>query len=186
MTESFLGHEDPGLTTRLLGELPGILNWAIEGWRRLRERGYFEPSATGRAMLVDLVEDASPIMSFVREECDLDPMSQVAKQDLYEAYRDWRIIQGMSLVDARVFGKDMQAAFPKVEERRPHIDGARVRIYTGIALAGTEAGRARRLLESWARHPSAEFGGEHERAFERLWGEEETYSGGPWEPGASW
>jgi putative DNA primase/helicase len=39
MTESFYGKEDTGLTQRLLAELPGILNWAIEGWHRLRERG---------------------------------------------------------------------------------------------------------------------------------------------------
>lgn len=186
MTESFLGREDPGLTARLLGELPGILNWAIDGWRRLRDRGYFEPSASGRALLVDLVEDASPVISFVRDECELDPLAQVPKDELYAAYREWRLIQGMSLVDARVFGKDMQAAFPKVEEKRPTIDGTRVRVYTGIGLAGTEAGRARRLLESWARRPDTTFGDEHVRAFERLWGEEDSYGGPAWDRSANW
>ena len=34
--ESFYGREDRGLTKKLLTELPGILNWAIEGWARLR------------------------------------------------------------------------------------------------------------------------------------------------------
>lgn len=33
LTQSFYGKEDTGLTDRLLNELPGILNWAIEGWR---------------------------------------------------------------------------------------------------------------------------------------------------------
>ena len=42
LTESFYGREDKALTTRLLAELPGILLWSIEGWRRLRrERGFF-------------------------------------------------------------------------------------------------------------------------------------------------
>ena len=31
LTQSFYGKEDTGLTDRLLNELPGILNWAIEG-----------------------------------------------------------------------------------------------------------------------------------------------------------
>jgi phage/plasmid-associated DNA primase len=35
--ESFEGRENENLTDELLTELPGILNWAIEGWRRLRE-----------------------------------------------------------------------------------------------------------------------------------------------------
>lgn len=186
MTESFLNREDPGLTAKLLPELPGILNWAIEGWRRLRDRGYFEPSATGRALLVELIEDGSPVISFVHEDCELDPLARVSKEELYAAYKDWRLIQGMSPVDARVFGKDLTAAFPKVAATRPVIDGAKVRLYTGIRLAGTEAGRARRLLEAWARTPSATFGDEHERAFERLWGEEDSYSGAAWEPGATW
>ena len=40
--KSFVGHEDIRLTNRLLEELPGILNWALEGWKRLHERGRFE------------------------------------------------------------------------------------------------------------------------------------------------
>ena len=37
LTESFYGREDPGLTDKLLSELPGILNWAIAGWAETRE-----------------------------------------------------------------------------------------------------------------------------------------------------
>lgn len=186
MTESFLGQEDPGLTARLLGELPGILNWAIEGWRRLQARGFFEPSSTGRELLVDLVEDASPIMSFVREECELDPLARTTKAELYEAYKDWRLIQGMSVVDSRVFGKDMQAALPKVKETRPTVDGRKVRFWAGIKLVGTELGLARRLLETWAQSATTEFGDEHEQAFERLWGEEDYYSGAAWNRTVRW
>ena len=41
--ESFLGREDPGLLERdLLPELPGILNWAIEGWLLLQAAGRFD------------------------------------------------------------------------------------------------------------------------------------------------
>ena len=41
-TESFEGRENTGLTEELLEELPGIPNLAMQGLRRLRERGYFE------------------------------------------------------------------------------------------------------------------------------------------------
>jgi hypothetical protein len=56
LERSFYGREDPALANRLLGELPGILNWAMEGYRRLRARGHFyaafdpnAPIATGEA-----------------------------------------------------------------------------------------------------------------------------------------
>ena len=39
---SWAGHEDPHLTDKLMSELPGILCWAMGGWRRLNERGYFK------------------------------------------------------------------------------------------------------------------------------------------------
>ena len=41
MTNSFLGREDRTLDTRLAIELPGILNWALEGLDQLTENGRF-------------------------------------------------------------------------------------------------------------------------------------------------
>jgi P4 family phage/plasmid primase-like protien len=41
MTVSFFGNEDQTLTNKLATELPGILNWAIDGYKRLNKRGYF-------------------------------------------------------------------------------------------------------------------------------------------------
>jgi putative DNA primase/helicase len=38
---SWVGKEDRQLTDRLLAELPGILCWSMDGWRRLRKRGHF-------------------------------------------------------------------------------------------------------------------------------------------------
>lgn len=39
--QSFYGNEDIQLTNKLLKELPGILNWSIEGLKRLWRRGHF-------------------------------------------------------------------------------------------------------------------------------------------------
>lgn len=39
--QTFFGHEDIELTNKLLTELPGILNWSIEGLKRLWRRGHF-------------------------------------------------------------------------------------------------------------------------------------------------
>ena len=53
LTKTFYGEEDTQLTNRLATELPGILNWAIEGRRRLQRRGYFiQPESAG-----DLVDN---------------------------------------------------------------------------------------------------------------------------------
>jgi len=41
-SRSFYGEENQALTEELIDELPGILNWAIKGWRKLKKRGRFD------------------------------------------------------------------------------------------------------------------------------------------------
>src|SRR5277367_6492906 len=89
LRQSFLGRENTGLTEALLGELPGILNWAIEGPRRLRERGHFVQPASS-AEMIELLEDvASPIRRFVKECCEVGPEFGAAWDVLHADYERW-------------------------------------------------------------------------------------------------
>lgn len=110
MTETFLGHEDHGLTARLLGELPGILNWAVEGWRRLRGRGHFVLPGSSRDAVQDLLDMASPVSAFVRDVCVLDPEARVEKGQLYAAWREWCLARGEPIAEEAVFSRDLYAA----------------------------------------------------------------------------
>jgi P4 family phage/plasmid primase-like protien len=85
LTESFYGKEDTGLTDRLLGELPGILNWAIEGWRRLHERGHFVVPTSVRDVVQEIEDLSSPVSAFVRDECVVGPGHRVVVDVLYDA-----------------------------------------------------------------------------------------------------
>ena len=73
---SFLGTEDITLTNKLLGELPGILNWAIQGWERLRSRGCFEAPQTVNidpAMLLQALPDQGRVSRIVIQYQDEHP-----------------------------------------------------------------------------------------------------------------
>ena len=48
LTESFYGKEDLTLEDELAAELPGILNWALDGLERLAERRQVHPTAERR------------------------------------------------------------------------------------------------------------------------------------------
>ena len=61
MTVPFFGREDPTLTGKLLKEIDGIFNWALEGLDRLRARGYFDIPASSRDALRHLEDLSSPI-----------------------------------------------------------------------------------------------------------------------------
>jgi putative DNA primase/helicase len=144
LTQKFLGREDHGLTTRLYKELPGILLWAIEGWRRLKERGYFLQPASAQ-LDVDLMHDSSsPMGAFIREQCVVGPEHEVAIADLYNAYRNWCLAKGRDLKflgDEHTFGRKLNEALPELgyppvkQGQHRQSDGKRPRHYKGIALA---------------------------------------------------
>ena len=82
---------DPGVKERIKGEGPGILVWALEGARRLRERGHFEiPDAVRGATDEFRIASDVPGM-FVQDACitsDAEGCEEQA-QKLYESYRNW-------------------------------------------------------------------------------------------------
>jgi len=80
---------DPGVKQRIASEGPGILAWALEGLRRLRERGHF--------LIPPCVEEASQQFrmkndipaAFVEECCEVGPNCKASAEELYRAYKTW-------------------------------------------------------------------------------------------------
>ena len=135
LNRSFFGCEDTGLTERLLTERPGILLWAIEGWRRLRARGCFVQPTAADELLTELNDLTSPVSVFVRECCNVGPEYEVQRGDLYEAYAAWAKEHGRQHVeDEGGFGRALRAALPTVGTTQHRIDGQPVRFYGGVGL----------------------------------------------------
>ena len=135
ITQSFLGSEDLWLLERLLVELPGILNWSLEGLRRLRKRGHFLQPPSGAELMADLKDLASPVGAFVRECCRVEPGANVEVGKLYAAWRKWCEEHGRKEPGTeQTFGRDIRAVVPMVNIRRPKQGGERWREYVGIRL----------------------------------------------------
>ena len=135
LTQSFYGREDAGLTDRLLTELPGILLWAIDGWRRLRDRGHFIQPTAADELLAELNDLTSPVSVFVRECCNVGPEYEVQRGDLYEAYARWAKEHGRQHVeDEGGFGRALRAALPVVGTVKHRINGQHIRFYAGVDL----------------------------------------------------
>ncbi len=133
--ESFYGREDHALFDRFQLELPGILNWALEGWDRLYARGRFvQPSSA--ATLVEEFEDlGSPIGAFVRERCEVRQGYDVTKDRLFQAWKTWCVDNGRERPGtSQTFGRNLRAVLPGLGERQPRVLGSRVRCYEGIRL----------------------------------------------------
>ncbi|MBW2674712.1 MAG: bifunctional DNA primase/polymerase [Deltaproteobacteria bacterium] len=84
--KSFLGREDKQLLQKLTSELSGILNFALEGLKRLRERGDFEIKET----LADAAEfwrkQSDSLYWFVSERVRERTGAVVSKADFYAEY----------------------------------------------------------------------------------------------------
>lgn len=131
LRESFYDKEDLQLTDKLLSELPGILNWSLDGLDRLRKRGYFvlpESSLEAMRMLEDL---ASPMRAFVREWCRIGPDEWIAIDELFKAREAWADDSGMRRTNKIALGRDLRAAFPKVTRAMK----GREKVYIGIGLS---------------------------------------------------
>jgi putative DNA primase/helicase len=136
LRRSFYGQEDPHLTDKLLAELPGILNWALVGYARLRQRGYFVQAESAREAIEDLEALASPVSAFVRDCCNVGVGLQVAIDALYSKWDEWCRSNGRrDAGNKETFGKDLKAAFSSIRVRRLRgEDDNRVRVYEGISL----------------------------------------------------
>jgi putative DNA primase/helicase len=136
LTESFYGREDTSLTDRLLTELPGTLNWSIEGWRRLRDRGHFIQPASVKDALRDMEDLSSPVAAFVRERCEVRGGLRVSIDNLYQAWKQWCEADGrMTVSTKQTFGRDLLAAVPTITTR---VGTDNARFYQGIGLKGVQ------------------------------------------------
>jgi putative DNA primase/helicase len=137
MSRSYYGHEDTGLTDKLLNELPGILNWALDGAERLLARGRFRMPRASADAVREMEDLGSPIGAFIRDRCVLGPTHEIVCDHLYMAWKDWCTEQGIkSAGTTQDFGRDLRAAVPGIRMVRPRgQDGRQHRTYRGIGKA---------------------------------------------------
>jgi putative DNA primase/helicase len=142
MTRSFLGNEDRGLASRLLGELPGILNWSLEGLDRLRARGYLRQPKSAAEAVEQLETISSPIRAFVKERCEMRPGASVECGYLFNEWLAWNRANNREQAGTRqIFGRNLLAAYPQIGKSQPRVGEKRERHYEGIALRPLEIPR---------------------------------------------
>jgi len=131
LTQSFLDNEDRRLTLKLLRELPGILNWALEGLEWLREYGYFEMPESSSAAIQQLEDLNSPIGAFLRDWCEQTPELTTPVRRLFAAWGLWCWENGYRSGAAHVFGRNLHAAIPGLRTTGK----GQTRAYCGVGLS---------------------------------------------------
>ncbi|MCW2899179.1 MAG: NTP-binding protein [Streptosporangiaceae bacterium] len=135
MTVSWLGKEDTDLTDKLTAEMPGILNWALDGLARLEKNGRITEPPTSLEAVVTMQDTASPTSAFVREICDTGVTHEVTVDDLWAAWKAWTEDQGIKAGSKAMLGRNLQSVVPQVRRTRPRdAEGVQVPHYSGIKI----------------------------------------------------
>lgn len=134
---SFEGREDMELESKLLAELPGILNWSLDGLGRLNERGRFTVPKSGAEEAELTRRLSAPVSAFVDDWCSVTAVESdtIELEVLYEAYRRWcekAGRDGKSMQMREQFARDLYAAHPGVSHERRRVDGVRTILLKGI------------------------------------------------------
>jgi putative DNA primase/helicase len=86
------------LVEELTEELPGILNWAIRGLRRLLQQGHFSSCVICNAAANQHRYDCDPVAQFLDEtglyHAPADAPRRIKKDPLYVRYSEWCIASG--------------------------------------------------------------------------------------------
>jgi putative DNA primase/helicase len=134
---SFLGKEDPSLFGRLVTELPGILNWALDGLDRLIKQGQFTVNTATPEIVGAQRDRSAPQKGFVEEVCVLGGDKWVSKERLREMWVLWNREHGRTVPDTREsFTTKLLGMVPTIQARdqKKRIDGKLTPVYRGIGL----------------------------------------------------
>jgi putative DNA primase/helicase len=125
---------DINLEEKLALELPGILNWTIEGNQSLATRGQFAvPQASAEALGEFRIESNS-IALFVDQKCTLTPGTYTPTQELFQSYRAYCTAHGHAPFSTVNFARDIKR-LPGVERTRRAIGGSKPWVYTNITIS---------------------------------------------------
>jgi putative DNA primase/helicase len=141
---SHIGAENTQLFDQdLAPELPGILNWALEGLTDLRNAGGFSITESSRQIQSTMDLSNNPVRAFAEEHLTFSskktrnkPLS--AKCDIYNAYRVWCSENGVAQMSAIAFGRKLMAVSGNtVLDGAPKIKthaGKWIAAYVGVVL----------------------------------------------------
>jgi putative DNA primase/helicase len=119
--------QDPHLGERLRVELPGILQWAIQGCLKWQDRGLQFPKKI-EAAVEAYREEMDVLKEFIDDRCVIDSTTEISNSDLYKAYRKYCEERAQSVMAHRTFTQRMsERGFNQIRKHRG-------RIWLGIRL----------------------------------------------------
>ena len=125
-------------------ELPGILNWALEGLARLLKQGHFtgEENHTPEKTRELWNSLSDPLSAFMHSEWVFwNPNTETSKEEFYTHFHGYCIYNNMTPISKDKFGKEMKKRYVDnnlILETYPLINNKQVRCWKGIGIKRQE------------------------------------------------
>lgn len=99
-------------------ELPGIVNWLIEGALRAMQQGGLTRSSASVRLIEQWRLEADPVAQFVEEECVPSPGAKTSSSSVYARYRSWNDRNGFRVMSSKKFAQRMSSHGLKSQKGR--------------------------------------------------------------------
>ena len=123
------------LNIQLKEELPGILNWSIDGLARLTKRGMFEQHDFMKNAVQELEDENNPVNGFFKDHIEIDVSDgiYIEKAELYKRYKEWSGDKEEYKLSNTVFARCVYKKYFKVTPKNTRLnDGKRAWIWRNI------------------------------------------------------
>jgi putative DNA primase/helicase len=134
LNKSYAGKEDRRLEDRLRSETPGVIVWAMNGLKALRESGRFTEPAVSVQQIEEFARLSSPTLAFIEDCCEVGPAQEVEVDSIWDAWKKWCDANGVRLVPKSSLGSHLKSVVPGLKKVRRKEEGSRYHTYAGITL----------------------------------------------------
>lgn len=121
---------DKALKYKFQREKEGILNWALEGLRRLYENNFeFSENELTDEVKKEYKRENNNVISFVEECCEIDSLFSCSRIEIYESYKEFCGEAGLKALSHIKFNKELECNFNVTRARN-----RKLRLWNGIRI----------------------------------------------------
>ena len=121
---------DKALKYKFQREKEGILNWALEGLKRLYENNFeFSENELTDGVKKEYKRENNNVISFVEECCELDGLFSCSRIEVYEAYKEFCVEAGLKALSQIKFNKELEGNFNITRSR-----SGKLRLWNGVRI----------------------------------------------------
>lgn len=121
---------DKALKYKFQREKEGILNWALEGLKRLYENNFeFSENELTDGVKKEYKRENNNVISFVEECCEIDSLFSCSRIEIYEAYKEFCVEAGLEALSQIKFNKELEGNFNITRSR-----SGKLRSWNGVRI----------------------------------------------------